>query len=400
MYFLHHDQALDDETPEERENRQGREYKAQWTSEAQVASEQKRCRDVAVQDMQVPPAIWDALINTGYNATEALGVVQWATDMAAMEGKGQLKWEALRVPPPMRNRWDGVEMEILEVGRDADARARNLAQRSHVERIHLANSSYNSEPYIQGLVYHPFIWKGSALEGGPGGEGRVGGVDLRSKFVTRRPAGVENEGGQGGMGVEGGRMDADVSGGGWGMVGGGGGEIEVEYVDAGVLGEDAVQGFEQEVGTFVEEAEEGGLLAGGDKEALGSLVAWVTNGTLHPHHSSGEVLPPLPPPRHSGPGGGGEQDDEAWETPWVPDKVVDAVGKESRLAHKALARGFLLSPPLSTTNTTTSTSSFSTTSTTSSSCTTAPFSPPAGAMTLEELVAGMCGTDSQKSKAP
>ena len=102
-------EARDDETVHEREDRLTREHKAKWTREAKEASEYKRCRDVAVKDMQVPASIWDSLISTGYNATEALGVCHWAREMQTLEREGELKWQALRVPPLMRNRWDGVE---------------------------------------------------------------------------------------------------------------------------------------------------------------------------------------------------------------------------------------------------------------------------------------------------
>ena len=71
--------------------------------------------------------------------------------------------QALRLPASVRNRWDGVETQVLsgqadqqerEEDEEDGARRRRLAGRAHLERIHLSDMTYNSEPFVEGLVYH------------------------------------------------------------------------------------------------------------------------------------------------------------------------------------------------------------------------------------------------------
>lgn len=250
------EEALRDETDLQREERLHVAQQERVMEMAQLEAEEERCRRKALTDMMVPEAVWNSLLSNGYNGTEALAVMSWVDELTALDKQGEIKWEALCVPGGMRNRWEGVDTAALDVPAGAHPRLQNMALRAHWERIHLSNSSYNTEPFVEGVVMHPFVYRGDGLAARDSAGDRVqNDGSKRGKAAGQAVTGLWGSPEAGALpGLNGGVMG---------------------YVDAKVLGEDVVDAVEEELG-------QGASLASGvgeqDQKALSALVDWIKHG--------------------------------------------------------------------------------------------------------------------------
>jgi hypothetical protein len=268
------EEAMEDETEVQREERLAAAEQERAIEVAREEAEDERCRREALTEMMVPEVVWNSLIGNGYNASEALEAVRWVSRMNELDQQGEIKWEALRVPEGLRNRWEGVDTATLDVPADAHPRLKNMALRAHSERVHLSNSSYNSEPFVEGVVLHPFVYRGDALPGYTTAAQR-GLQDNEAEDDDASPGGSATAADLGGpscagegLELKGGRRQREAA-----LVRQSGDIID--YVDAKLLGEDAVDQLEGQL-------RQGDLFSSRDAErdrrALSALVDWIKHG--------------------------------------------------------------------------------------------------------------------------